>query len=594
MGAKTENEEQSMRTHSCGELTVQDEGREVTLAGWVDVRRDHGQLVFVDLRDRAGITQVVFNPERNAEAHKEAKDLRNEFVITVHGKVARRDDDMINTNLKTGEIDVVADEIIVHSEARNPPFPIEDDLTTSEDLRLKYRYLDLRRKPMQRNFHLRHRVMMAIRKYMDANDFWEIETPFLTKSTPEGARDYLVPSRLYPGQFYALPQSPQLFKQLLMVSGFEKYFQIVRCFRDEDLRADRQPEFTQLDVENSFPDSDALFALMEGLMQEVFGIKGIEAEVPFPRISYRDAMDRFGSDKPDTRFGVELRDLSKIFAEGGDSLFREMVGKSQTVRGLVAPVAYSRKILDELDAFIKQFGGAGVAWVQVTDDEPRTLPVLRKAGPGTVQHLIDETGAKSGETIFIVAGDRVPTLERLGALRLELARREGWIREGQWNFLWVVDFPLFEYDETDKRWVSLHHPFTAPMDEDRPILESDPGSVRAEAYDLILNGLEIGGGSVRIHQSEVQAQVFRALGLGDEDARDKFGFFLEALEYGPPPHGGIALGLDRIIMLLAGGTSLRDVIAFPKTTRAVDMMSESPSTVADKQLKELGIQIRKK
>jgi len=582
-----------MRTHSCGELTVRDEGKDVILSGWVDVRRDHGQLVFVDLRDRAGITQIVFNPERNDEVHKEAKDLRNEFVITVHGKVTRRNDDMINTNLKTGEIEVAADEIMVHSQARNPPFPIEDDLTTSEDLRLRYRYLDLRRKPMQRNFHLRHRVMMAIRNYMDANDFWEIETPFLTKSTPEGARDYLVPSRLYPGQFYALPQSPQLFKQLLMVSGFDKYFQIVRCFRDEDLRSDRQPEFTQLDVENSFPDTDTLFALMEGLMQEVFRLEGIEVEAPFPRIRYRVAMDRYGSDKPDTRFAVELRDLSKIFAEGGDSLFREMVGNGQTVRGLVAPVAYSRKILDELDAFIKHFGGVGVTWVQVTDDEPRTLPVLRKAGADTVQRLIDETGAKSGETIFMVAGDRTPTLERLGALRLELARREGWIPEGRWNFIWVVDFPLFDYDETDKRWVSLHHPFTAPLEEDRPILESDPGNVRSEAYDLVLNGLEIGGGSIRIHQSELQAQVFRALGLGDEEAREKFGFFLEALEYGAPPHGGIALGLDRIIMLLAGGTSLRDVIAFPKTARAVDMMSDSPSTVAEKQLRELGIQIRK-
>jgi aspartyl-tRNA synthetase len=583
-----------MRTHSCGELTAQDEGKEVTLAGWVDVRRDHGQLVFVDLRDRAGITQVVFNPERNAGVHQQAKDLRSEFVITVHGRVTRRDEDMVNPNLGTGAIEVVADKIVLHSEAKNPPFPIEDNLTTSEDLRLKYRYLDLRRKPMQRNLKLRHDVMMAIRKCMDAADFWEIETPFLTKSTPEGARDYLVPSRLSHGQFYALPQSPQLFKQLLMVSGFEKYFQIVRCFRDEDLRADRQPEFTQLDVEISFPDTDALFALMEGLMQEVFRIEGIDAEAPFPRISYRDAMDRYGSDKPDTRFGVELRDLSDIFAEGGESLFREMVGNGQTVRGLVAPVAYSRKILDELDAFIKQYGGAGVAWVQVTDDEPRTLPVLRKAGPETVQRLIDETGAKTGETIFMVAGDRTPTLERLGALRLELARREGWIPEGQWNFVWVVDFPLFAYDATEKRWTSLHHPFTAPLPEDLGILESDPGNVRAEAYDLVLNGLEIGGGSVRIHQSDVQAQIFRALGLSDEEARDKFGFFLEALQYGTPPHGGIALGLDRIIMLLAGGTSLRDVIAFPKTARAVDMMSETPSAVEEKQLRELGIQIRKK
>ena len=583
-----------MRTHSCGELTVIDEGREVTLAGWVNVRRDHGQLVFVDLRDRAGITQVVSNPQRSAAVHRVAKDLRNEFVITVRGTVTRRAGDMINPNLKTGEIEVVADEIVVHSEAKNPPFAIEDELATSEELRLKYRYLDLRRKPLQQNLHLRHRAMMAIRKYMDANDFWEIETPFLTPSTPEGARDYLVPSRLYHGQFYALPQSPQLFKQLLMVAGFEKYFQIVRCFRDEDLRAHRQPEFTQLDVEVSFPDSDALFALMEGLMTEVFRLAGIEVAAPFPRIGYREAMDRYGSDKPDTRFGVELRDFSTVFAEGGPSLFREMVESGQTVRGLVAPVAYSRRILDELDAFVKQFGGAGLAWVQVTGDEPRTLPVLKKAGPETIRRLIEESGARSGETVFVVAGDRNPTLERLGALRLELARREGWIPDGQWNFLWVVDFPLFDYDETDNRWVSQHHPFTAPIDDDLPILESDPGSVRAKAYDMVLNGLEIGGGSIRIHRSKVQKKVFRALGLADEEAREKFGFFLEALEYGTPPHGGIALGLDRIVMLLAGSTSLRDVIAFPKTARALDMMSESPSGVSEKQLRELGIQVRKK
>ena len=583
-----------MRTHSCGELTVIDEGREVTLAGWVNVRRDHGQLVFVDLRDRAGITQVVSNPQRSAAVHRVAKDLRNEFVITVRGTVTRRAGDMINPNLKTGEIEVVADEIVVHSEAKNPPFAIEDELATSEELRLKYRYLDLRRKPLQQNLHLRHRAMMAIRKYMDANDFWEIETPFLTPSTPEGARDYLVPSRLYHGQFYALPQSPQLFKQLLMVAGFEKYFQIVRCFRDEDLRAHRQPEFTQLDVEVSFPDSDALFALMEGLMTEVFRLAGIEVAGPFPRIGYREAMDRYGSDKPDTRFGVELRDFSTVFAEGGPSLFREMVESGQTVRGLVAPVAYSRRILDELDAFVKQFGGAGLAWVQVTGDEPRTLPVLKKAGPETIRRLIEESGARSGETVFVVAGDRNPTLERLGALRLELARREGWIPDGQWNFLWVVDFPLFDYDETDNRWVSQHHPFTAPIDDDLTILESDPGSVRAKAYDMVLNGLEIGGGSIRIHRSKVQKKVFRALGLADEEAREKFGFFLEALEYGTPPHGGIALGLDRIVMLLAGSTSLRDVIAFPKTARALDMMSESPSGVSEKQLRELGIQVRKK
>ena len=581
------------RTHSCGELTVGAAGQEVTVAGWVNRRRDHGQLVFIDLRDREGITQVVFNPERAGAAHRDAKDLRPEFVISVRGRVHRRDDDLINPNLKTGEIEVMAEQVVVLSEAKTPPFPIEDEVTTSEDLRLKYRYLDLRRTSVKQNFRLRHRVFMAIRNYMDKNGFWEVETPYLTKSTPEGARDYLVPSRLYHGRFYALPQSPQLFKQLLMVAGFEKYFQIVRCFRDEDLRADRQPEFTQLDVEVSFPDLEAFFASMEGLMKEVFKGQGIDVALPFPRLNYQEAMDRYGSDKPDTRFGVELGDFSSVFAEGEPSLFRDIVEKGQTVRGLVAPVAYSRKILDELDAFIKQLGGAGVAWVEVTDGDPRTLPVLKKAGPKAIEALIREAGANPGQTVFMLAGERIPTLEKLGALRLELARRENWIPEDLWNFLWVVDFPLFEYDETEKRWSAHHHPFTSPVDEDVPILESDPGRVRARAYDMVLNGLECAGGSIRIHRGEVQAQVFRVLGLDAAEAREKFGFFLEALEYGTPPHGGIAFGLDRIVMLLAGGSSLRDVIAFPKTARAIDMMSGSPSPVDEAQLEELGIRVPK-
>jgi aspartyl-tRNA synthetase len=562
--------------------------------GWVDNWRDHGQLIFIDLRDRTGITQIVFRSENNPNVHKAAKGLRSEFVVAIHGTVGTRGEGVANPKLKTGEIEVLVDELLILSEAKTTPFPIEDEITTSEDTRLKYRYLDLRRPKMQDTFRMRHRITMAIRQYMDQQGFWEVETPVLTKSTPEGARDYLVPSRLQHGHFYALPQSPQLFKQLLMISGFEKYFQIVKCFRDEDLRADRQPEFTQLDIETSFPDRDELFSLIEGLMVQVFALNGVKIPTPLPRMTFDEAMERFGSDKPDTRFEVFLQDFTEIFKTADASAFREIVDAGDSVRGFVAPkVSYSRKQLDDIAAFVKQLGGAGVAWIKIGEEGITSAPVVKNAGATAVEAVIKKSEARKGDTILLMAGKKDSVLELLGTLRLELARKENWIPPGKWNMFWVVDFPLMEFDPSENRWAARHHPFTSPVDEDLAILESDPGRVRAKAYDLVLNGTEIGGGSIRIHRSDVQAQIFKVLGLTEQEAREKFGFFLEALEYGTPPHGGIALGLDRLVMILTGQSSIRDVIAFPKTARAVDMMSGSPSPVSDQQLKEIGIQVRK-
>jgi len=561
--------------------------------GWVARRRDHGQLVFIDLRDRDGITQIVFDGA-NGPVHDLAKTLRSEFVIAVTGAVRRRGEGLVNPNLKTGEIEVAAQELTILSEAKTTPFPIDDDLTTSEDLRLKYRYLDLRRHKIQENFRLRHQISMSIRSYMDKHGFWEVETPILTKSTPEGARDYLVPSRLYHGNFYALPQSPQLFKQILMISGFEKYFQIVRCFRDEDLRADRQPEFTQVDIEMSFPSQEELFSLIEGMMTEVFALKGIQLSLPLPRMSFEEAMNRYGADKPDTRFGVLLQDFTEIFKKAEPCVFREIAEVGQTVRGLVAPkTSYSRKALDDLSNFVKQLGGAGVAWIKRGDEGITAAPVVKNAGAAAIEAVWAQSGAEPGDTILLMAGDKESVLNRMGALRLELARRENWIPAGRWNMLWVVDFPLLEFSPEENRWVSRHHPFTAPVDEDLRILETHSADVRAKAYDLVLNGTEVGGGSIRIHRSDIQSRIFNVLGFSDAEAREKFGFFLEALEYGTPPHGGIALGLDRLVMILAGQQSIRDVIAFPKTARAVDVMSGSPSAVSEQQLRELGLQIRK-
>ena len=581
------------RTHTCGELTSANAGQVATLKGWVDVRRDHGQLVFIDLRDREGITQIVFDAA-TCPVHELAKDLRSEFVIEVQGKVRVRGEGLANPNLKTGAIEVEADGLVILSEAKTTPFPIVDDTLTSEDVRLKYRYLDLRRPKMQETFKLRHRICMAIRTYMDKHGFWEVETPILTKSTPEGARDYLVPSRVTNGNFYALPQSPQLFKQILMISGFEKYFQIVRCFRDEDLRADRQPEFTQVDIEMSFPSLEELFSLMEVMMAEVFALKGITIQTPLPRMGFAEAMNRYGSDKPDTRFDVFLQDFTEVFKTADPCVFREMAESGQTIRGLVAPkCAYSRKVLDELTNFVKQLGAAGLAWIKTGEEGMTAAPVVKNAGQAAMDAVLKQAGANKGDTVFMMAGEEEPILNWMGMLRLELARRENWIPADKWNMLWVLDFPLLEFSADENRWVSRHHPFTSPVDEDLDILETNPGKVRAKAYDLVLNGTEIGGGSIRIHSSALQSRIFKTLGFTEAEARDKFGFFLEALEYGTPPHGGIALGLDRMVMILAGMSSIRDVIAFPKNARAMDVMSGSPSTVSDRQLKELGLQLRK-
>ncbi len=578
------------RTHDCYSITEESLETEVVLMGWVHRRRDHGGLIFVDLRDRKGITQVVFAPEVDEESHQKAHSLRSEYVIAVRGRVRRRPEGMENPKIKTGMVEVACLELRILNTSKTPPFPLEEEKEVSESVRLKYRYIDLRKPHMVENLTLRHSVCQAMREFLNQHDFLEIETPMLTRSTPEGARDYLVPSRVNPGRFYALPQSPQLFKQILMISGMERYYQIVRCFRDEDLRADRQPEFTQLDMELSFVNEEGIMDLIEGLITHVFSrTLGIELNTPFPRLTYQEAMDRFGTDRPDTRFGLELVDITDIAAGCGLKVFNTIVKTGGVVRALNAKgmADLSRKDLDVLTEFAQSFGAKGLAWVKIKEDRSWQSPIAKFFKPEEQEAVMTRLSAAPGDILFFGADSRSTVDRVLGELRLELARRRNLIPEKDFNFVWVTHFPLLEFDEDEGRFKALHHPFTAPSREDLDLLEEDPARVRSRAYDLVLNGIEIGGGSIRIHQEAVQKRVFNALNIGDEEAEEKFGFLLEALTLGAPPHGGIAFGLDRLVMLMAGRETIRDVIAFPKTQKAQCLMTRAPAHVSMAQLAEL-------
>jgi aspartyl-tRNA synthetase len=580
------------RTHYSGDLRPEHAGEMVKLMGWVHRRRDFGPLTFIDLRDREGIVQVVFDEEKNAEAHRRAKELRNEHVVAIVGKVLMRDKDKINPNLKSGRIEVKALELYILNDAKTPPFEIDAN-KASEEVRLKYRYLDLRREKMQYNIGLRHRAAMTVRRFMDDHGFYEIETPMLIKTTPEGARDYIVPSRLQPGRFYALPQSPQIFKQLLMIAGYDKYFQLAHCFRDEDLRADRQPEFTQIDIEMSFIRPDDIFKIVEPLMAELARLIDVKADLPFPRLTYAEAMRRYGTDKPDTRFEMELVDLSaKLDGTDFTPYKSALEGRGQVKAiNVTGGAKYSRKTLDELTETTRRYGAGGMAWIKRSEAGELTSSLLKALGEEKITELAQEAGCKADDCALVVAGKPSVVAASLGALRTEIAEREGLIDQTKFNFLWVVDFPMFEYHDEDGRYYPMHHPFTSPREEDLEKLESDPGSVMAKAYDLVLNGVELSSGSIRIHSRELQRRVFNVLGMSEEEARSKFGFLLDALEYGTPPHGGMAIGFDRLVMLLAREKSIREVIAFPKTASAMDLMIESPSPVSEEQLRELSIRI---
>src|SRR5262245_34574488 len=575
------------RTHTCGALRASDVGTNAVLLGWVHRIRDLGGVTFIDVRDRHGVSQIVIR--ENSALMGIAKRLRSEYVIGVTGTVQLRSEDTVNKKLDTGEVEILARDIKVLNEAKTPPFQIADESAVSEDVRLRYRYLDLRRSRLQQNIGLRHRVAMAVRRYFDANGFWEIETPILAKSTPEGARDFLVPSRVHPGEFYALPQSPQIFKQILMIAGTDRYFQIVRCFRDEDQRADRQLEFTQVDVEMSFAREELVYALIEPLMTDIFREIGREVKGPFRRMPYAEAIAKYGSDKPDLRCGMEIQDLSDLFKDSEFRVFKEKVAAGEVVRGFNVSGGnrYSRSQLDVLVDQAKQMGFVGLIWVRAAKEGSPALSSVKALSEAALQPALARVQATSDDLLLMAAGPADDTSKLLGQLRLAIAKKENLLNPEQFEFLWVTDFPLLEFHAEDNRWYPMHHPFTSPLDEDIARIESDPGAVRAKAYDLVLNGSEIGGGSIRIHDSALQARMFRRLSIEDEEAKLRFGFFLDALEFGTPPHGGIALGLDRIVAILAGESSIREVIAFPKTANALDLMAGAPSPVDAKQLREL-------